>query len=86
LIANKLSFFSNNACVECRIKELEERIAEARKHGQELSEDGKKYYEQLKKLVGEDNPEREKETKTQSPILLSLTPLNNTFKKIMLNH
>ena len=51
LIANNFSFFTNNACPSCRLKELEEQIAKAKKNGQELTEEGKEYLAELKKLV-----------------------------------
>ncbi|KLL04277.1 MAG: hypothetical protein MRERV_25c036 [Mycoplasmataceae bacterium RV_VA103A] len=51
LIANNFSFFTNNACPSCRLEELEEQIIKFKKNGQELTDEGKEYLAELKKLV-----------------------------------
>jgi len=87
LVANNFSFFSNNACVDCRIKELEEQIAEARNQGKELTDEGKEYYEKLKKLVGkddDDNNHRERERAKKPLRWIAPSVFSNSLISVMI--
>jgi hypothetical protein len=50
-----LEFFPDERCASCRLKQLKELIAEAKKKGKELTDEGKEYLKELEEMVAEEN-------------------------------
>jgi hypothetical protein len=72
-----LQVFHDERCANCRLKELKELIAENKKNGRELTEEGKEYLKELEEMAAEESSDS---TTSPSSPPSSSTPTTSTIK------
>ena len=75
-----LQVFHDERCATCRLKELKELIAEAKKKGQYLTEEGKEYLKELEEMAAEENGGSSTTPISPSSLPSSSTPSTSTIK------